>query len=95
MKWAFSAPAWFASAEDVFFLVMIDEIQYMTEYIFWDRDHKVQAYNLPGVYHGLVESKTAPMLVSGSYVGWMAQMMRDMFVGGASETNPDFTQARH
>jgi hypothetical protein len=82
MNWAFSAPAVLAGKENVFFLVMIDEIQYMTRYIYYDKAHQVQAYNLPGAYHGLVESKVAPMLVSGSYVGWMVQMMRDMFVGG-------------
>ncbi len=29
-----------------------------------------------------MESKIAPMLVSGSYVGWVLQMMTDMFEGG-------------
>jgi hypothetical protein len=82
MNWAFSAPENFAITENVFFLVMIDEIQYMTEYLFRDKDYKVFAHRLPGAYHGLVESKIAPMLVSGSYVGWMVKMMREMFVGG-------------
>jgi len=82
MNWAFSAPSVFAGKENIFFLVMIDEIQYMTDYIFRDKDYKVLAYHLPGAYHGLVESKVAPMLVSGSYVGWMVKMMREMFVGG-------------
>jgi len=82
MNWAFSAPSVFAGKENVFFLVMIDEIQYMTDYIFRDKDYKVLAHRLPGAYHGLVESKVAPMLVSGSYVGWMVKMMREMFVGG-------------
>ncbi|TGN99810.1 hypothetical protein PN36_33315, partial [Candidatus Thiomargarita nelsonii] len=79
---AFSAPEVFAGKENVFFLVMIDEIQYMTEYLYYDKAQQVKAYNLPGTYHGLVESKIAPMLVSGSYVGWMVKMMREMFVGG-------------
>ncbi len=82
MNWAFSAPGVLAGRENVFFLVMIDEIQYMTKYIFRDKDYKVLADRLPGAYHGLVESKVAPMLVSGSYVGWMVQMMREIFVGG-------------
>ena len=54
----------------------------MTKYLYWDKERAVKAYNLPGGYHGLVESKVSPMLVSGSYVGWMVQMMREMFVGG-------------
>jgi len=82
MNWAFSAPEKFAGNNNAFVLVMIDEIQYMTKYIFWDKVHQVKAHNLPGAYHSLVESKIAPMLVSGSYVGWMVQMMREMFVGG-------------
>ena len=82
MNLAFSAPGVLAGKENVFFLVMIDEIQYMTEYLYHDKAHQDKAYNLPGAYHGLVESKIAPMLVSGSYVGWMVKMMREMFVGG-------------
>jgi hypothetical protein len=88
MKFAFAAPAWFAGKDNIFVLVMLDEIQFMTKYIYWDREKKVKARNLPGAYHGLVESKVAPMLVSGSYIGWMVQMMRDMFVGGRLKRTP-------
>ena len=79
---AFGAPSWFAGYDRKFFVVMIDEIQYMTEYIYYDKARSVQAVNLPGAFHGLSELKFAPMLVSGSYVGWMTRMMRKMFVGG-------------
>ncbi|MCP4106266.1 MAG: hypothetical protein GY749_12120 [Desulfobacteraceae bacterium] len=88
MTHAFGAPVRFAGHDNVFFLVMIDEIQYMTEHIFWDKEHKVKASSLPGAYHGLVEIKTAPMLVSGSYVGWMTQMMQELFVGGRLKQTP-------
>ncbi|KHD06299.1 hypothetical protein PN36_17255 [Candidatus Thiomargarita nelsonii] len=57
MNWAFNAPSVFAGKENVFFLVMIDEIQYMTDYIFRDKEYKVLAYHLQGAYHGLVETK--------------------------------------
>jgi hypothetical protein len=69
------------------FIIMIDEIQYMTKYLYKDKDEKVQAYNLPGIFHRLVELRFCPMLVSGSYIGWMTQMMRDMFVGGRLREN--------
>ncbi|MCP4345696.1 MAG: hypothetical protein GY795_09240, partial [Desulfobacterales bacterium] len=85
---AFTTPGWFAGTENMFALIMIDEIQFMTKYIYLDREHKVKDRNLPGAYHGLVESKTAPMLVAGSYVGWMTQMMRDMFKGGRLKRTP-------
>jgi len=88
MRWAFSAPADLAQTENVFFLVMIDEIQFMTKYIFHDKAHQVLAHNLPGGYHGLVESKVAPMLVSGSYIGWITQMMHEMFKGGRLKKTP-------
>jgi hypothetical protein len=54
----------------------------MTQYIYRDKDFKIRAHNLPGMFHGLSESKVAPMLVSGSYIGWMVQMIGKMFVGG-------------
>ncbi len=82
MNLAFGSPAYFAGCDRKFFVVMIDEIQYMTEYIYYDKARSVQAVNLPGAFHGLSELKFAPMLVSGSYVGWMTRMMRKMFVGG-------------
>jgi hypothetical protein len=82
MNWAFSAPGNFAGNNNAFVLVMIDEIQYMTKYIYRDKACQYLIRRLPGAYHGLVESKIAPMLVSGSYVGWMVQMMREIFVGG-------------
>ncbi len=88
MRIAFAAPAAFTGYDDVFFVVMIDEIQYMTRYIFYDQDLNVQARRLPGAFHELVELKYAPMLVSGSYVGWMSRMMQEIFVGGRLRGTP-------
>ncbi len=79
---AFGAPARFSGYDNVFFVVMIDEIQYMTRNIYYDRERRIRARNLPGAFHGLVELKIAPMLVSGSYIGWMTEMIHEMFVGG-------------
>ncbi len=87
-KFALTVPGECAGLENRFALVMIDEIQFMTKYIFYDPACQHQAYNLPGFYHGLVESKLSPMLVAGSYVGWMVQMMREMFVGGRLKQTP-------
>ena len=86
-KYAFGGPARFAN-ENQFFLVMIDEIQFMTKHIFLDEACKNIHRTLPGAYHGLVEFKTAPMLVSGSYIGWMSRMMFDMFKGGRLRRTP-------
>jgi len=81
ISFAFGAPAGFVGYTGKFFVVMIDEIQYMTEHIYKDKDETIKAKTLPGAFHGLVELKIAPMLVAGSYIGWMTQMMQKMFVG--------------
>jgi hypothetical protein len=91
---ALGTPSILAGRENVFFMVMIDEIQLMSKYIFYDKEHKVSGKTLPGLYHGLVESKVVPMLVSGSYVGWMTQMIQDFFKGGRlkkTEISPKLT----
>jgi hypothetical protein len=86
--WAFGAPSRFIGTNNLFVLVMLDEMQFMTKHIFYDKERQVQARRLPGAYHGLVESKVTPMLVSGSYVGWMFQMMQEMFKGGRLRQTP-------
>ena len=88
IEMAFSAPAGFVGYTGKNFLIMIDEIQYMTEYIYVDSELKVKLPNLPGAFHGLVELKFAPMLVAGSYIGWMTQMMEKMFVGSRLRPYP-------
>jgi len=85
---AVGTPYWLYGKDNYHFVIMIDEIQYMTKYIYKDKEEKIQAYNLPGIYHGMVELRTCPMLVSGSYIGWMTQMMQDMFVGGRLKIMP-------
>jgi len=84
---AVRTPYWLYDKDHYHFIIMIDEIQYMTRYLFDDKEKKIQAYNLPGIFHRLVELRFCPMLVSGSYIGWMTQMMRDMFVGGRLREN--------
>jgi hypothetical protein len=56
MNWAFTAPGVFAGNNNAFVLVMIDEIQYMTKYIFRDKECQYLIRRLPGAYHGLVGS---------------------------------------
>jgi len=84
---AFRTPYFLYDKDHYHFIIMIDEIQYMTRYLFEDKEKKIQAYNLPGIFHRLVELRFCPMLVSGSYIGWMTQMMHEMFVGGRLRIN--------
>jgi hypothetical protein len=66
----------FAALFDLRFLVILDEFQNITQYIY--RDEKCEGKpdeTLAGSFHSLSESKLAPMLVTGSYVGWLIQII--------------------
>ncbi len=54
----------------------------MEEYIYWDNALTNKAKGIVGGYHGLSESKVAPMCVAGSYVGWLRELISDKFKGG-------------
>ncbi len=69
---AHMAPHRFAAVLDIRFLVILDEFQYLAQYIY--RDEKCEGRpdeTMPGSFHSLSESKIAPMLVTGSYISWL------------------------
>ena len=73
---AYTAPERFASVYDQRILVMIDEFQNITQYIYRDEMcERARDETLAGSFHGCVESKIAPMLVTGSYVGWLISVI--------------------
>ncbi|MCP4692071.1 MAG: hypothetical protein GY859_28760 [Desulfobacterales bacterium] len=66
---ASAAPHRFAARQDRRFLVIIDEFQNLSQYVYPDPHFQTSPIkSLPGSYHSLSESKIAPMLVTGSYV---------------------------
>ncbi len=72
---ACEAPHRFAAVHDTRFLVMLDEFQNLAQYVY--RDEACQNAlddTIPGSFHSLSESKIAPMLVTGSYVGWLLEI---------------------
>jgi len=80
---ACSAPHRFASFYDQRFLVILDEFQYITQYVYPDEKREGQPdETLPGSYHSLSESKIAPMLVTGSYVGWLSKVISEYLEAG-------------
>ena len=79
---AYIAPSAFAAIYDQKILVILDEFQYIGEHIFIDKNKTRNQESMPGSYHRCVESKTAPMLVSGSYVGWMLNLMENYLEAG-------------
>jgi len=73
---AYRAPEIFASLYNRRVLVMIDEIQNITQYVYSDKERKTEPdKTMAGSFHEVVESKIAPMLVSGSYVGWLVEVI--------------------
>ena len=72
---AASAPDRYAQLYDRSFLVIIDEFQNTAAYVYRDRKCETALDDsIPGTWHDLSESKLAPMLVTGSYVGWLVNI---------------------
>ncbi len=77
------APHRFANLFDQRVLVILDEFQNITKYIY--RDEKCEGKpddTLAGSYHSLSESKIAPMLVTGSYAGWLLNIINQYLEAG-------------
>ena len=82
---ASTAPHRFATLTDKRVLVIIDEFQYFSSHIYFDQGCTNHHKSMPGSYHAIVESKIAPMLVSGSYVSWMLSLMEEYLEAGRLE----------
>lgn len=73
---ASSAPKRYANLYDQRFLVIMDEFQNTGEYIYRDEEcQTAKDESIPGTWHSLSESKLAPILVTGSYVGWLINII--------------------
>jgi hypothetical protein len=80
---ACTAPHRFADLYDQRILVILDEFQNITKYIYRDEKCKEQPdETLAGSYHSLAESKVAPMLVTGSYAGWLLKVISKYLEAG-------------
>ncbi len=70
------APKTVAAGKDEFIVQMIDEFQFMNAKVCRDKGTTQPAKGLSGGYLSTAESKVAPLLVSGSWVGWlMSELM--------------------
>ena len=72
------APKTIAARNNEFILQMIDEFQFINAMVFRDRELKNPASDLAGGYLSTAESKIAPLLVSGSWVGWLMEELTNM-----------------
>jgi hypothetical protein len=75
------APCTIAKHKDERVLQMIDEFQFINRYIYWDKEKTRKASNLAGSYLHTAERKNAPLLVSGSWVGWLIDDLSKMLPG--------------
>ena len=72
------APQTMAFRRKEFILQMIDEFQFLNAMIYHDKKMTNPAKNLAGGYLSTAESKIAPLLVSGSWVGWLMNELNTM-----------------
>ncbi|MCP4107588.1 MAG: hypothetical protein GY749_18940, partial [Desulfobacteraceae bacterium] len=80
---AFTAPKRFAKFFNRKTLVIIDEFQNISQYVYPDRERQTEPdETLAGSFHDVSESKIAPMLVTGSYVGRMVNLMNKYLEAG-------------
>jgi len=72
-----AAPHRFATFHDIRIVQIIDEFQYMNRFIYNDSALTSQV-DLCHSYMGLAESKYAPLIVTGSYIGWLTTILNHM-----------------
>ena len=72
------APKMIAASENEYIVQMIDEFQFLNAMIYRDKEMKIPAKDLAGGYLSTAESKIAPLLVSGSWVGWLMNELNTM-----------------
>jgi hypothetical protein len=75
------APRYIVEDSEDKVLQMIDEFQFINRYIFSDKERKDRIDNLAGSYLHTCEYKNAPLLVSGSWVGWLMDDLNKQLPG--------------
>ncbi len=74
-------PRMTAAHYNIYVVQIIDEFQFLNRHIFRDRACRDRIGNLAGSYLGTAEYKNAPMLVAGSWVGWLSRDLLSMLPG--------------
>jgi hypothetical protein len=72
------APKNIASRQNEFIVQMIDEFQFLNAMIYRDKNLDKLQNDMAGGYLSTAESKIAPLLVSGSWVGWLMKELNSM-----------------
>ncbi|RKZ92016.1 MAG: hypothetical protein DRR19_05495 [Candidatus Parabeggiatoa sp. nov. 1] len=86
---AYTAPHRYAAILDTRFLVILDEFQNITQYVYPDKNREGNPdETMAGSFHSISESKVAPMLVTGSYVGWLMRVISKYLQAGRLKQIP-------
>ncbi|MCP4221431.1 MAG: hypothetical protein GY765_42790, partial [bacterium] len=72
------APRKLAARRGEFIVQMIDEFQFLNDRIYRDKSLKEKQDDMAAGYLSTAESKVAPLLVSGSWVGWLMNLLKMM-----------------
>ena len=72
------APRMIAHQQQEWIVQMIDEFQYLNSQIYRDQATIQLARNFAGGYMSSAEYKNAPLLISGSWVGWLRDMLHTL-----------------
>ena len=72
------APKTIAESMNEFIVQMIDEFQFLNSEIYWDKAKTNRADDFAAGYLSTAESKVAPLIVSGSWVGWLMNLLMIM-----------------
>lgn len=71
-------PKTIAAKQKEFIVQLIDEFQFLNSMIYRDKECHILSHKLAGSYLSTAESKIAPLLVSGSWVGWLRNLLMEM-----------------
>lgn len=71
-------PRTVAEDRDERIVQIIDEFQYLNSEIYWDKEKINQANDFAGGYMSTAEYRNAPLLISGSWVGWLRYTLHTM-----------------
>ncbi|MCP4403059.1 MAG: hypothetical protein GY801_37855 [bacterium] len=72
------APLGIATRQRESIVQMIDEFQYLNSEIYWDEAKSNLASDFPAGYMSTAEYRNAPLLISGSWIGWLRNLLHTM-----------------
>ncbi len=72
------APRLLAARQNEHIVQMIDEFQYLNSEIYRDEATTVLADDFAGGYMSTAEYRNAPLLISGSWIGWLLNLLHTM-----------------